>query len=405
MKSAIIILIVTLLGTLAANMMMADAGTAIVEFRGQRYDTTVFGLLLLFVTAYFAVRLALYLLRAPRKFGEAVGEQRVKRAKRKMNQGLIEMAEGNWSRGERLLSQGANSSENPLLNYLNAARAAQLQGAHERRDNWLMLAYEQDPDAASAVLLTQAELQIDHGQHEEALATLRKVNESEPGHRQALALLASIYSRLGDWDALRELLPQLRKKKALNPEALTAITRTTYVESIRATGLRGDHAQLEQLWNSLPSALKQQHDVLHAYIGALSDSQQSAAAEKALRKALNTQWHDDLVLDYGVLQSGNNARQLGHVESWLKTHPDDASLLLSAARLSMRQELWGKARSYLEASLAINPRVEAYHLYGELLEKMGESEGAAVAFRNGLTLATGSGSTTQALPKARDRTS
>jgi HemY protein len=50
----------------------------------------------------------------------------------------------------------------------------------------------------------------------------------------------------------------------------------------------------------------------------------------------------------------------------------------------MTNELWGKARSYLESSLALDPSPETYALYGELLEALGESDQAALAFRSGL---------------------
>jgi len=52
----------------------------------------------------------------------------------------------------------------------------------------------------------------------------------------------------------------------------------------------------------------------------------------------------------------------------------------------MRQELWGKARSYLETSLAIGPTPETYELYGRLLTRLGEGEAAADAYRSGLTM-------------------
>ena len=55
----------------------------------------------------------------------------------------------------------------------------------------------------------------------------------------------------------------------------------------------------------------------------------------------------------------------------------------------MRAELWGKARSYLESSLALRPRADAYQLYGRLLEKLGEEDDASKAFRSGLALVTG----------------
>ena len=400
MRKSLVLLLVAVLGVLGAHFIIEDRGRVSIYFRDTLYESSLPGFVLILLGLYLVVRIVTRLVRAPGQFGEAVGRQRVNRAQRKMTQGLIEMAEGNWAKSERLLSQGARTSETPLLNYLNAARAAQLQGAHERRDNWLMLAYEHDSEAANAVLLTQAQLQIDHDQFEEALATLRKVNENKPGHRQALALLSSIYSRLGDWTALRELLPDLKKKKAMNPSALDAITRRAYIESIREAGHAGDQETLNTLWTATPAPLKKQSDVLHAYITALTDSRQAAAAEKTLRKVLAVEWSSELVLDYGLLEGPNASKQLAVAEGWLKTHANDAELLLTAARLAMRDELWGKARSYLESSLAINPRVEGYHLYGRLLEKMGETEGAAIAFRNGLTLATGE-SAPPGLPKAR----
>ena len=128
----------------------------------------------------------------------------------------------------------------------------------------------------------------------------------------------------------------------------------------------------------------------------MTDSAQGAAAERVLRKTLAGNWDRDLVLDYGRLETVQTAKQLSQAETWLKTHPNDPALLFTAARLAMRSELWGKARSYLESSLAIEPRIDAYHLYGQLLDTMGESEGAASAFRLGLNLATG---TDEVLPK------
>jgi HemY protein len=54
----------------------------------------------------------------------------------------------------------------------------------------------------------------------------------------------------------------------------------------------------------------------------------------------------------------------------------------------MALELWGKARSYLESSLAMSPRTDAFALYGRLLKQFGEEDNAALAFRSGLSLVT-----------------
>ena len=98
---------------------------------------------------------------------------------------------------------------------------------------------------------------------------------------------------------------------------------------------------------------------------------------------------DDLIIAYGRIETAEPAKRLKRAEQWLKVHAEDGALLLTAARLCMAEELWGKARSYLESSLAMAPRTDAYALYGRLLKQFGEDENAALAFRSGLGLVTG----------------
>jgi len=54
----------------------------------------------------------------------------------------------------------------------------------------------------------------------------------------------------------------------------------------------------------------------------------------------------------------------------LHAHPNDATLLVALGRLCARQQLWGKAQSFLEASLAIDPscavHVELARLFDHL---------------------------------------
>ena len=122
---------------------------------------------------------------------------------------------------------------------------------------------------------------------------------------------------------------------------------------------------------------------------ALSALGRGTEAEKEVRAALKRDWDEDLVLAYGRIQGGGAEKQLRRVEEWLKAHAEDGALLLTAARLCMGLELWGKARSYLESSLAMSPRTDAYALYGRLLNQFGEETNAALAFRSGLGLVTG----------------
>ena len=374
------------LGAFAAHFLLQDRGYVLINFLGYVVEMSVPALVVTLAVGYAGIRVALALWRAPRRLGEAVAERRVKRAGEKLTRGLISIAEGDWSRGERLLTQGLRGTDAPLINYLMAARAAQLQGSDGRRDDWLKLAYEELPEAETAVLLTQAELQIEHAEFERALATLSRIQEALPNHPVALGLLAKLYQALEDWDRLIALLPRLGDAR-LGSEELESVAASALEVYTSRPGLA--YEQLETLWGELPPQLRRAPRLMGLHALALGGLGRGSEAEREIRGALKKSWDEELVLAYGRIQSGDAEKQLKRAEGWLKVHPEDGALLLTAARLCMAVELWGKARSYLESSLAMAPRTDAYALYGRLLNQLGEEGNAALAFRSGLGLVTG----------------
>ncbi|MDX1507081.1 MAG: heme biosynthesis HemY N-terminal domain-containing protein, partial [Woeseiaceae bacterium] len=182
MKFGIIVVIAALLSVIVAQFLFADLGYVAISFRGYLIETNVLLLIVVVAALLLSIWALRKLWRAPRQLGEAAGRFRAGRAGARLTRGMIEVAEGNFARGEKLLARAAGASDSPLFNYLQAARAAHLQGKDERRDEWLKLAYEQTPEATNAVLLTQAELQLDREQYEQALATLRRIEENSRDH-------------------------------------------------------------------------------------------------------------------------------------------------------------------------------------------------------------------------------
>ena len=385
MRLGLLILLALAAGAFAAHWILGDAGYVLIEFRGWTVEMSVPALVVALVAIYFAVRLVVWLLQLPRQAGAKVGELRARRSQKNLDRAFAALAEGQWSRGEKLLGRAGGGSAS-LAGYLVAARAAQQQDALERRDEWLRLAYEVEPGSGAAVLLTQAELQLERGQLEEALAVLRRLETESPDHPRGLALQARVMERLGDWDGLEALLPRVRARRALDTAALEALA-----VRLRRERLSGaDTAEaLDAAWAVVPKELRNNVDVLEAYAAAGMRLGRGNAVEKALRRALSTEWRPRLVSLYGRLESGQPSAQLAAAENWLRDRPEDPELLLACGRLCLRSELWGKARSYLETALAIRPTPEAWRIYGELLVRLGESGAASEAFRQGLAAAAG----------------
>jgi len=245
----------------------------------------------------------------------------------------------------------------------------------------LRLAYEETPEAANAVLLTQAEFQLDRGQNEQALATLRQLEEHTKDHAQALALMGRLYFELQDWDALAKILPRLSKSTQLKPGILDKWTTRVHKEALDKAA---DAEVLDHAWKNIPRPLRSDITLLEAYYQGLLRAGLDDRAEKELSAALKSNWRAPLVRLYGLVEATDTTKQLKRAEGWLKTHSDDADLLLAAARLCLRNELWGKARSYLETVISMRPTPEAYQEYGALLAQMGEGDAAADAYRDGL---------------------
>jgi len=220
MKFGAIVIVALILSAFAAHFLLGDPGYVAINFRGYLIEMSVPVLVGLSVLLVMFIWLIRRLVQAPRRIGEVAGRYRAGRAGQKLTRGMIEVAEGNFARGERLLARAASTSDAPLFNYLQAARAAHLQGNDKRRDEWLKLAYEHTPEAANAVLLTQAELQLDREQHEQALATLRRLEENSRDHSHALTLLGRLYFRLQDWPQLAVILPRLRKQGRVEQSTL-----------------------------------------------------------------------------------------------------------------------------------------------------------------------------------------
>jgi HemY protein len=114
-----------------------------------------------------------------------------------------------------------------------------------------------------------------------------------------------------------------------------------------------------------------------------------SAAHEIIEQSLEASWNSALLPLYVEGLPRDARRHLERAESWLQRHPNDPILLLVLGQLCMQQALWGKARSYLEASLAVEPTHTAYVEFGKLLERVGEAEEASRMYRRGLELALG----------------
>lgn len=309
--------------------------------------------------------------------------RRVRKSYSKTQHGLALLIEGRWAKAEKLLLAGADQSVEPLMNYLGAARAAQARGSFDRRTEYLKKAYQVAPDAELAIGITQAELEIEHGEFAKAFGTLSHLRDISPKHPRVLKLLEKVYVHNSDWHGLLKLLPLLRKSGAILPEQEEALEKNVYCEVLRTTKYKNLDA-LHQIWSDMPRHVRRNPDVVFAYATQLLRFNATKEVAEITQKALKTGWNAPLVKLYSALPFEDSNKQLGIVGGWLQSYGPHQELYLALGKLCARIKLWGKAKDYFEKCLAEGPNPEASLEYARLLESLGKDQEAVEKYRDGL---------------------
>lgn len=392
MKRLFLAALATLL--LAAGLSAAiayDAGYVLIAWGGYTVETTAWvglALLLLLLLAMYALVAMLHRgLRQGGMISRWRAQRRARRGQQQTASGLLAFMEGDYQRAVKQLEGAAARTDTPLINHLMAARASAALGNTGQTEQLLQRAEQSGRQAALAVALSQAELQLRNGQFAEARTTLDGVRGQAHRHPHVLRLLKEAYIGLGDWDQLLALLPELRRYLDLPEDELCALERRARLHQLDAAA--GDSAAaLDGYWSRLPKAARRDPVLVARHAHWLLEGGREAEAETLLRERLKREWQPELVALYGRVRGADVARQLALGETWLAQHGDDPALLCTLGRLALANQLWGKARDYFEASLRQRESAETCAELGRLLNHLGQHERAAHYFERGLAAAT-----------------
>lgn len=301
--------------------------------------------------------------------------------------GFLALAEGRWKNAEQYLIQSASHSETPLINYLSAAKAAEEGNSPERRDHYLQLALDVGAGSDIAIRLTQAQLQFKHGELEESVRNLQRLHINAPKHPKVLRLLCTLYEAMLDWPALYSLLPECRKTQALSKEALIRLEKKIYPALLPTYADKGLKA-LMAFWRQSPDYIQSDPAMVCDYVKLLTQQSANNEAEALLKTTLKKMYDQSLVHLYGLTIGASPKKQLAFAESLLPEHFTNPILLLTLGRLCLANQLWGKARDYLEKSLNLMPLPETYAALGSLMEYLELREKSEEYYKKGLLLAT-----------------
>jgi HemY protein len=380
---------VLILAVLAVALAMAgryDPGYVVLVYPPWRMEISFISFVLilvgLVVGGIVLLRLAVLTLNLP----AIVREQRERRAARKRDEnfvgGLRAYTEYRYQDAEQSLGQWQGDDTRVGLARVLAARAAQEMRAVAQRERHLQEAVAHGAELAAQ--LFEAEASLDAKDAAAALVGISRAKEIAPQHTALLRLELKARQMTGQWDEVERLLELLMRSNALEPGVAAQMRRMAYAENLKRRA--DDERSLLEYWKKIPSDFKVDPWVARAGARAFMQRGGDDTALDVLDAALGREWHEDLVALYGEVRGSSPTRQIEQAEKWLHAHPRDARLLLTLAQLCSVQQLWGKAQSYLEASLAIAPCAEGHIRMAELKTQSGQPGEACKHYQKALAL-------------------
>jgi HemY protein len=340
-----------------------------------------------FGVLYFAFRLLGGVLALPATVGAWRSRRRHERAHTALAAALQAYYEGRYARAEKEAATAFDGGPAPGVAALLAARAAHQMRDFERRDLWLERADGTGEALQAARLVSRAELALEDRDFAAARDALRSLHGAGPKHVATTRLLLRAERGAGAWDEVLRLSSQLSKRDAISPALAEEYKVQATVELLGRSA--DDAGAFERRWRSVASRDRLQPRIAAAGARHATALGMARLARGILESALDAEWTPQLVTLYGEVPAsmpgeqriGEARARIERAEAWLRDRSRDAALLAALGRLCAQAELWGKARSSLEASLSFEESRPARVELARLAERLGQAEEAQRHYR------------------------
>ena len=389
MRFAIWSVILAAVAVAVALLARNSTGYVVIVAAPWRIELSLNLLVFLVVAGYFAfyflARLVASLVAIPARVRAHREERTRARLRQALDDALLAFFQGRYASAEKSAAAALLGDETKGVAAIIAARSAHELGRFSEREQFLDHAKGAAPEVDQARLTTLADMLVSQGRHEEALAVLKDLSARDARNLRLLRLRLQAEQALRQWDEVLSTLASLSKLGGIGPGEAAAIRRAAHLGNLNRKAQ--DAAALAAYWKQLPAETRMDSAVAataaryHLALGG------NAEAQAIIEHALEKEWSPALVALYGDAAGAEALPQIERAEKWLRGHARDPALLLALGKLCMRQGLWGKAQSYIEASLALEPTHDGHMTLAALMEKIGKPQEAEKHFRRSAQLA------------------
>jgi len=369
-------LLLAALAMLAALLFKLNSGYVLFVAPPYRLEISLNAFVILVVAAFVVLHLLLRLgariARLPAEVREGRRQRNAERARSKQDAATVALLEGRYGKARQYSEEALAVPQSTGLPALLGARAAIDMHQFAEAEALLARPDANVPSLAVPRLMLEADMALEQGQPGVALAKLAELRREAGLHTAALRLEVRALTAAGRHADVPPVVDQLVKRKVYEPAQGELLRASAHAEALAA--LRHDAAGLRAYWNRLSEAERQNPKVARAGAASFLALGGDREAAEIIVRCLDRHWDADLAVLYAQCRAADPTRQLEIAERWLNDHERDATLLYALGMLCEREALWGKAQSYLEASLALEDHWRTHVALGELHGRLGRTD-------------------------------
>ncbi|MDH2925686.1 heme biosynthesis protein HemY [Lonepinella koalarum] len=223
------LMLVLLAGLIAGPYLAGKQGYVLIQTVNTNYELSLVTLVVFFVIAMAVVYVIEWLVRkffrlSNSTYGWFSRRKRVKAQKQTL-QGLIKMDEGNYSKAEKLIAKNAKHSDEPILNFIKAAEAAQQHGDDFNANKYLMEATQLAGSDNLAVELARTRILLLQHKLPAARSSVDSLLVMDNRNPEVLKLAVEIYQQSEAYEALDQILPVIESTNMYSSPQFTALQR------------------------------------------------------------------------------------------------------------------------------------------------------------------------------------
>lgn len=390
MLKVLLLFLLLIAGVVIGPMIAGHQGYVLIQTDNWNIETSVTGLVIMLVLALLAILAIEWLLRrifrtGARTRGWFTGRKR-RSARKQTNAALVKLAEGDYQQVEKLLSRHADHAEQPMVNYLLAAEAAQQRGDEIRANQHLERATELNDGDPLPVEITRVRIQLARNEDHAARHGVDRLLEIAPRHPEVLRLAEQAYVRTQAWSALLDILPAMEKVQVGDETHRVALQQQAWLGLMSQAMADQGSDGLKRWWQNQSRKTRHETALQVAMADHLIVCDDHDTAQQIVLDGLKRQYDERLVLLMPRLKTGNPEQLEKALRQQIKQHGATPLLYSTLGQLLMQHGEWEQASEAFRSALAQRPDAFDYAWLADTLDRQHKPEEAASMRRDGLLL-------------------